>query len=68
MSRTMRSICMSLGLAFLLGLALSGCREPGPAEEAGRDIDDTIEEARDAFEDLGDDAEDAWEDLEEEVD
>ncbi|MGY6554063.1 MAG: hypothetical protein ACXIUM_06035 [Wenzhouxiangella sp.] len=62
MSKTLRSICMGLGLAFLAGMALTGCREPGPAEEAGREIDDTVEEARDAFEDLGDNIEERLED------
>lgn len=64
MSKTLRSLCLGLGLAFLVGLALTGCREPGPAEEAGREVDETVEEARDALDDLVDDAEDAAEDNE----
>lgn len=36
-----------------------GCRERGPAEEAGREIDRGVEDAGDAIEDLGDDLEDA---------
>lgn len=61
MSKTLRSICIGLGLAFLAGMALTGCREPGPAEEVGREIDDAVEEVRDAVEDLGAGIDDAVE-------
>ncbi len=67
--RTMlRSIGFSLAIAFMATIALTGCREPGPAEEAGRDIDEAVEDARDALDELGEDAEDALEEIEDEVD
>ena len=33
--------------AVVLGLGLSGCEEPGPAEQAGKAIDDAASEAAD---------------------
>ncbi|QOC21449.1 YtxH domain-containing protein [Wenzhouxiangella sp. AB-CW3] len=57
-----------LSLLFAGGLFLAGCSDPGPAEEAGQEVDDAIEEAEDAFDDLGDEAEDALDDLDDEID
>lgn len=68
MNRAMRSICLSLAIAFMAALALTGCRDPGPAEEAGRDIDEAVEDARDALDELGEDADDALEEIEDQVD
>lgn len=60
--RTLRSLCFVVGLAFVASLTLTACRDAGPAEEAGREVDEAVEDARDALEDLVDDAEDAVED------
>lgn len=65
---TIRALFLVLALAFLAGASLTGCRDPGPAEEAGREVDEAVEEARDALDELGEDAEDALEELEEEFD
>lgn len=61
-----RSLFIALALAFMSSLALSGCHDPGPAEEAGREVDEAVEDARDALDDLGDEAEEAVEEVEEE--
>lgn len=37
----------------------TGCEQEGPAEKAGKQIDQTIEEAGDAIEDAGDKIEDS---------
>jgi len=42
----------SLALTVLL-LGLSGCRRPGPAERAGRKIDQTVEKAGQQVEKAG---------------
>lgn len=63
----LRGLMLSLALAFIAGFALTGCHDPGPAEEAGREIDEAVEDARDAFDELGDDVEDAVEELEEDL-
>lgn len=39
--------------------ALPGCREEGPAERAGEEIDEAVDDAKDALDDAKDDAEDA---------
>ena len=38
-------------LSFVAGLALAGCGEKGPAEEAGENIDNAVEQTKDAVED-----------------
>ncbi len=68
MKTTNNHLSILLGALFAGSLLLAGCQDPGPAEEAGQEIDDAVEEAQDAFEDLGDDAEEALEELEEEID
>lgn len=68
MKHFMRKGISMAALLFAGALALTGCREPGPAEEAGREIDDAVEDARDALDDLGDETEDALEELEDEID
>ncbi len=67
MRMTLKSVAMALAIAFMAAIALTGCREPGPAEEAGREVDETVEDARDALDEMGEDAEDALEDIEEEI-
>ena len=44
MVKTFRIGITSLALTVLL-LGLSGCKRPGPAERAGRKIDQTVEKA-----------------------
>jgi hyperosmotically inducible protein len=39
------NILKSVGLSLLLGLALSACDKPGPAERAGKSMDKTANEA-----------------------
>lgn len=52
----------TLCIAFVAGFALTGCEDPGPAEEAGQEIDEAVEDARDAMDEMGDDIEDELED------
>ncbi len=40
-------------LAVLAGLALAGCGEKGPAEQAGEKVDQAVEQTKDAIEDAG---------------
>lgn len=68
MKSTLRTVCMIVALSFVGAMALTGCREPGPAEEAGREVDEAVEDARDALDELGEDTEEALEELEEEID
>lgn len=68
MTKTLRAICVGTALAFLATLALTGCREPGPAEEAGREIDEAVEEAGETMEELGEEAEEALEEIEDQID
>ncbi len=42
-------------LVSALMITLSACEERGPLEEAGEEIDDTVEDAGDAIEDAFDD-------------
>jgi hypothetical protein len=68
----MKRITPTLLFFMLLSLsslgALTGCEDPGPAEQAGQDIDEAIEEAGDEIEELGDEAEEEMDEVEEEVD
>lgn len=52
----------TLCIAFIAGFALTGCNDPGPAEEAGREVDDAVEDARDAMDEMGDNIEEELED------
>jgi hypothetical protein len=47
--------------ATLGGLALTSCREEGPAERAGKAIDNATNDAKEAAEDAGDAIEEAFE-------
>ncbi|MGM0914467.1 MAG: hypothetical protein ACQEXC_02650 [Pseudomonadota bacterium] len=60
MQRTLsRKLALAL-LAGLLALGLAACQdEPGPAEEAGQEIDQAMEDAGDEVEEMGDAIEDA---------
>ncbi|HKI81260.1 MAG TPA: hypothetical protein VKA04_06400 [Pseudodesulfovibrio sp.] len=57
-------------VALLLGFVTVGlgCQSEGPAEKAGKQIDQTIEKAGDALEDAGDKVEDAGDKVEDAVD
>lgn len=57
-------------LSVVAGLALAGCGEKGPAEEAGEKIDNAVEQTKDAVEDAGQQgpAEKAGETLDKSVD
>lgn len=48
------------GIAFLV--AVTGCEDEGPAEKAGKQIDESAEEVGDKLEEAGDDIEEAAED------
>ncbi len=57
-------------LSVVAGLALAGCGEKGPAEEAGENIDNAVEQTNDAVEDAAGQqgpAEEAGEELDEKV-
>jgi hypothetical protein len=47
---------------LLVAPALYGCPDEGPAERAGENIDEAIEETGEALEEAGDDVEDAVDD------
>ncbi|WP_376692444.1 hypothetical protein [Wenzhouxiangella sp. EGI_FJ10409] len=55
-----RIISVLFALLFALGgsAILTGCEDQGPAEKAGEEIDEAIDDAGDAIEDAGDDVED----------
>ncbi|WP_017940500.1 MULTISPECIES: hypothetical protein [unclassified Thioalkalivibrio] len=56
-----RLTILVLALMMALGSAtLAGCDNQGPAEEAGENIDDAMDEAGDAMEDAGDEVEDTF--------
>jgi hypothetical protein len=52
MQKTLKIGITSLALTVLL-LGLSGCRRPGPAERAGKKIDQTVEKAGQQVEKAG---------------
>ncbi|WP_048307814.1 hypothetical protein [Halomonas sp. PR-M31] len=59
------SLLRKLGLAMLMALMLGGvaaCDDQGPAEEAGENIDDAVDDAGDNVEEMGDDIQDSAED------
>ncbi len=58
-------VLKKLGLALLVGMlaaGLVGCQDdPGPAEEAGQQIDEAMEDAGEGFEEMGESIQDAAE-------
>jgi hypothetical protein len=58
-NRSLPVWCLVAAFAAATVVIPMGCRERGPAEGAGRDIDRGIEDAGDAVQDLGRDIEDA---------
>ncbi len=62
-----------IALMMALGLTLAGCSDDlGPAEEAGEQVDETMEETGDEVEEatdkMGGEAEEAGDEVEEETD
>lgn len=50
----MKNARTSLAIALPFSLALlSGCSEPGPAEQAGKEIDEAVEEVRERIDPAG---------------
>lgn len=56
-----RMLSRALLLTFVIGSLgmVSACEQQGPAEEAGEQIDETIEESGDKLEEAGDEAEES---------
>ena len=48
-----------MGSALLLALGSFGCRQEGPAERAGRAVDEALEDAGEGLEEAGDKMEEA---------
>lgn len=48
----------SLAATVLAALTLAACDTDGPAEEAGEDLDDAVEETEDTFEEAGEEVDD----------
>ena len=63
-SRTRRAALLIAVLALACAV---GCHKEGPAERAGREIDDAAEKAGDAVKDAGDKAKDAADEAGEKV-
>jgi predicted small lipoprotein YifL len=60
MKRLLKAMVLFLGL-----LAFAACESEGPAEKAGKKIDETMENATEQVEDAGDKVEKAADDLKE---
>ena len=52
---SMLMVCLAVGL-------ISGCKEKGPAEKAGADVDKAVGDVKEAAEEAGDDVKDAVDD------
>ncbi len=46
------TLVLMLCLALAGATVLTGCGEPGPAEEAGQEVDDLMEDVKDEVEDV----------------
>ena len=62
MMKISRSVVAALALGALFA-GLSGCKKEGPAERAGREIDETAEKAGQQLEKAGDKMKDTINDL-----
>lgn len=62
-----KSMIIAVCLAFASGTFLAGCSDQGPAEEAGENIDDFVEDTQESLEELGEEGEEALEELQEEL-
>ncbi|WP_319763520.1 YtxH domain-containing protein [Maridesulfovibrio sp.] len=60
----LKKIAYLLCLVALLG-AFSACSDEGPAEKAGKKIDEAMDQAKDKMDDMGEDAKSAFDDLKE---
>ena len=56
-------LLVMLIVSLLCAGSLTGCEEQGPFEEAGEEIDKTVDEASDELEEAGDEIEDAVDDI-----
>jgi len=54
-----------LSLIVVMAVFISGCEKDGPAERAGENMDDAVEQMQDQGRDLGNKIEDACEDMKE---
>lgn len=53
--RIFAAMALTTGVVF----GTAGCKEEGPAEEMGEDLDEAMDDAGDAIEDAADDIEDS---------
>lgn len=53
-----------IAISMLLAVGLSACDKPGPAETAGKNIDQTMEKAGDKIDDAADKVEESMSDKE----
>ncbi|MFD2191890.1 hypothetical protein [Pistricoccus aurantiacus] len=59
------SLLRKLGIALLMALMLGGvaaCDNEGPAEQAGENVDEAVDDAGDSMEEMGDNVEESAED------
>ncbi|MFA7553029.1 MAG: hypothetical protein WCY88_02175 [Spongiibacteraceae bacterium] len=56
---------LMLSLIVVMAVFISGCEKDGPAERAGENMDDAVEQMQDQGRDLGNKIEDACEDMKE---
>ncbi|MDN6181000.1 MAG: hypothetical protein L0I84_08390 [Halomonas subglaciescola] len=61
MNVTLKKMLAVLGVLMLVG-GIAACEDKGPAEKAGENIDDSMEEAGDSIEEMGDDIQDSAKD------
>jgi len=52
--KTLKMILIVCVLCSLLGLTTIGCEKEGPAEKAGKKVDETMDSAKKAFKELTD--------------
>lgn len=58
----LKRLVFVLCLVAFLG-AMTGCGEEGPAEKAGKKIDEAMDSAKDKMDEMSDQAKDAYEDM-----
>ncbi|RUR28634.1 hypothetical protein ELY33_13525 [Vreelandella andesensis] len=59
-TQLMKKLAVALLMALMMG-GLAACDNQGPAEEAGENIDESMEDAGERLEEMGDNIEDAAE-------